>query len=232
MKKSILTLAMASAVILGSSSSFASDVDGLGVAVNYGLFSGATLEMSYPINDTFQVRGALSNGMGISETEEGDTDEEIDYAVEADGGIHRLAFDYHPFDGSFFLSAGYAVNNFSFDTSGTGTVSETVEIGDDEYVVTEDLTLNGGLDWDNGPTLSFGWGHSPAEGWGAMLEIGAIFTGAPNVSLTATGELDGQDVNDYEEVQDSLNDEEQKLKDDVADFTILPIFQAGITYRF
>ena len=230
MNKSIPSIVMASAVMISTNVS-ASSVDGLSVGVNYGLFSGPTLELTYPINDTFQVRGALSAGMGLSDESEGDTDQEIDYTAEADGGIHRLAVDYHPFGGTFFLSAGYAVNNFAFNTQGTGT--GTVDVGDETYEGAN-ISLKGQLAWSSAPTLSLGWGHSPSEGWGAIFEVGAIFTGAPDVSLTGTGTYnDGADnVNDAPEFIQALEDEKTDLKDDVADFTLLPIFQAGVTYRF
>jgi len=234
MKKSVFAIAIASSLMV-SSNVYASEVDGLGVAVNYGLFSGATLELTYPVHDAFQLRGALSNGMGLSETT---SDTDIDYEVEADGGIHRLAMDYHPFDGAFFLSAGYAINNFTFDANGKSSATETVNIGDDTYTVDTDLTLNGDLNWDSGPTLSLGWGHSPSEGWGAMLEVGVIFTGAASVTLTGSGSvtdpdtLETLDVSDSDIVRESLDAEEKKLEDDVADYPVLPIFQAGITYRF
>lgn len=228
MKKSVLSLAVSSALVFSSHVS-ASALDNVGLGVNYGLFSGPTLELTYPINDTFQVRGALSAGMGLSEESEGDDPNEIDYDVQADGGIHRLAIDYHPFDGTFFLSAGYAVNNFTLDSQGSGT--GTIEVGDEEFN-DANVDLKGQFAWSSAPTLSLGWGHSPAEGWGAIFEIGAIFTGAPDVSLTATGDVNGENVSENEVFQNAIIDEETRIKEDVADFEILPIFQAGITYRF
>lgn len=232
MKKLVLGTAMASFIAIPTLSS-ANSAEGLGLGINYGLFAGPTLELTYPLTDTLQVRGALSNGMGLSETA---SDTDIDYEVEAKGGINRLALDYHPFGNGFFLSAGYAVNNFNLDATGTSSATEVVEIGDDTYTVTSDVSLNGKLDWNNGPTISLGWGHSPATGLGFLLEIGAIFTGSADVSLSGTGTVtDGTDVLDVSNdptVQESLKAEEIKLENDVADYEYLPVFQAGITYRF
>lgn len=203
----------------------------LGIAVNYGVFSGATLEMSYPLTDTLQVRGAVSNGMGVSESS---SDSDIEYDVSADGGINRLALDYHPFGNSFFVSAGYAVNNFALDADGRVSDTDSVEIGDTQYTATSDVRLQGNLDWDSAPTLSFGWGHSPQKGLGFLVEIGAYFTGAPDVSLSGTGTVnDGtQDYDVSDEIADDLAREEKKLKDDVGDYDFLPMLQAGVTYRF
>jgi len=221
--------------VLGIASLFtfsnASAEGNLGIALNYGVFSGATLEMSYPLTDTLQVRGAVSNGMGVSESS---SDSDIDYDVTADGGINRLALDYHPFGNSFFVSAGYAVNNFALDADGRVSSAESVEIGDTQYTATSDVRLQGSLDWDSAPTLSFGWGHSPKQGLGFLVEIGAYFTGAPDVALSGTGTVnDGtQDYDVSSEIADDINREEKKLKDDVGDYDFLPMLQAGVTYRF
>ncbi|WP_040727187.1 hypothetical protein [Thiomicrorhabdus sp. Kp2] len=218
MKKLIL----ASALFAGSFAShslYASSMENVGLGINYGAFSGPSLELSYPISDTVQVRGALSGGMGLSETAK-DTD--IEYDVEADGGIHRIALDYHPFANGFFLSAGYAINNFELDASGSK--SGSVTVGNDTF--TGDVNINANIAWDNAPTLSLGWGHSPQQGLGFMIEAGAFFTGSPNTDIngTCTGTCTGFD--------EALKDEEVKLQKDVADYDFLPMLQAGITYRF
>lgn len=235
MKKIAITAALASSLVIVNAAQ-ANSVEGLGVSANYGLFSGPTLELTYPINDVLQIRGALSSGMNLSETT---SDTDIDYDVEADGGINRLALDYHPYGGTFFLSAGYAVNNFKLKANGTSAASGTVEIGDTQYLIDSEVNLNGKLDWESGATFSMGWGHSPAQGWGAMFEIGAIFTGAPDVSLSGTGLVEDAsnpgtqlDVSDSPEVQEAIRKEEDKIENDVGDYNFLPILQAGVTYRF
>lgn len=196
-------------------------IDNVGVAVNYGLISGPAMELTYPINDMLQVRGALSTGMGLSESA---SDTDITYDVKADGGINRLSMDYHPFSGTFFLSAGYAFNDFKLKSNGSKTAA-SVEVGNDTFSGT--VKINGNLEWDSAPMLSLGWGHSPSKGWGAMFEMGAIFTGGPNVSLTGT-------LNDASNaaLDAALKDEEIELKKDIGDYDFLPILQAGITYRF
>jgi len=219
MKKLLLTTLLGASTFAVSQSTLA--VDNVGVAVNYGLISGPALELNYPINDMLQVRGALSAGMGLSETS---NDSDINYDLKADGGINRLSMDYHPFSGTFFLSAGYAFNDFKLKSSGTKTAT-SVEVGNDTFSGT--VKINGNLDWDSAPMLSLGWGNSPSKGWGAMFEAGAIFTGAPNVSLAGTlnGSSDAT-------LNAALKDEETKLKNDVGDYDFLPILQAGVTYRF
>ena len=233
MRKTLLSLSLTA--LLTPLSANASSINGLGIGINYGAFSGPALEISYPITETLQLRGALSSGMNVSETESTDG---VDYDVSANGGINRLALDYHPFNNGFFLSAGYAINNFALDADGDVADTETVTIGDTDYTATSAVKLNGNLDWDNAPTLSIGWGHSPSEGLGFLIEVGAYFTGAPDVSLNGSGTVsDGTttfDVSDEiaDEITDDIRAEEKNLQDDVGDYDLLPMLQAGITYRF
>jgi len=224
MKKSILAVSMAQAVAL-SSNALASEIHGLGLAVNYGAFSGPTLELSYPVADTVQLRGAISSGMGLSETS---SDTDLEYDVNSDGGIQRLAVDYHPFMNGFFLSAGYAINNFELNSNASKT--GIVTVGDSDYAA--DVTIDANFTWDNAPTLSLGWGHSPSEGLGFMFEAGAFFTGNTQAGLSGTCSGACTDPVSGQTFESALVDEEKKLQKDVADFDFLPMLQAGITYRF
>ncbi len=219
------------AAIISPFSVQASSAENIGLGFNYGAFSGPTLEITYPISQSVQVRGAISGGMNLSED---DTTTDITYDVTADGGIHRLALDYHPFQNGFFMSAGYAVNNFAIDADATVRRDEELTIGDTKYTADGTVNLAGKLDWDNAPTLSLGWGHSPAKGLGFLVEIGAYFTGAADVSLNGTGRVsDGTTTYSVSnEIADDIRREEKNLEDDVADYKFLPLLQAGVTYRF
>ena len=230
MKKRIAKTLVVTAISAASISAQASSMDSIGVGLGYEAISGTTLELNYPINKQFQVRGSISGGMGLSETQ---VEDGITYKAEAGGGIHRLALNYHPFEGNFFLSAGYAINNFNFDLNGSGTGSVTV--GADNFA-NASLDLGGNVDWSNAPTLSLGWGNSPEKGWGMMAEFGVIFTGSPDLSLTGTGTYDNGggavDISSDPLFQNALKAEEDKLKNDLADANLLPIIQLQANYRF
>lgn len=223
MNKLALSTAVLTIMALPLSTS-ANETGGVGLGINYGLFSGPTLELSYLISDSLSVRGALSSGMGLDETVNG-AGTEPDYKVKTEGGIHRLVLDYRPMEGNFFLSAGYAINNFEINVN-SASISGVSTVGGQTGAAVN-LSLNGVIDWENAPMLTLGWGHSPAEGWGALFEIGAIFTGAPDVSLNSSGTFNGLAVS-----RALLDEEEARIKKDIADYDFLPILQAGITYRF
>ncbi|AHF02193.1 hypothetical protein THIAE_02385 [Thiomicrospira aerophila AL3] len=221
MKNALKNSLLASAIGLGMMATQVQADGGLGVGIGYGLLAGPTLELNYPINSYLVARGSVSSGMGLNQTNRVD---DVNYRIKADGGIHRLGLNYHPFQGSFFLSAGYAINQF--ELTANARESGTVTVGDDTFDGT--VAINGKLKWDNAPTLSLGWGHSPKQGWGALFEVGAIFTGAADVNLNGT-------INDNSRQQalnDALKNEERKLKDEVAKLDFLPILQLAVTYRF
>ncbi len=230
MKKQLLS-AMVFSVTTVSLSASANAFENVGLGINYGLFSGPTLELTYPITDTLSVRGGLSSGMVLSGSQDG-SGTEPDYKVKTEGEIHRLVLDYRPMGGNFFLSAGYAINNYEARANASHIISGPVTIGDQTYTTSANLSLKGVLDWENAPMISLGWGHSPESGWGALFEIGAIFTGAANVTLNGSGTVDGLDVSTNPTVRAALDAEEAKIKNDIADYDFLPVLQAGITYRF
>ncbi|VAW48947.1 hypothetical protein MNBD_GAMMA03-2114 [hydrothermal vent metagenome] len=49
-----------------------------------------------------QIRGAVSSGISTN-TKVNNTD--VNYKIQSDGGINRLALDYHPFESGLFFSA-------------------------------------------------------------------------------------------------------------------------------
>ncbi|MBF6058917.1 MULTISPECIES: hypothetical protein [Thiomicrorhabdus] len=224
---------MASALLVGFPliQAQAAEDANIAVGVNYGLLSGPTFEMTYAVSPKFQMRGSFSSGMGLSGHQKEDN---IDYKVEQDGGINRIAFDYHPFAGNFFISAGYAQNNVKFDMNAYSD-GETITLGNETYT-SKNANLFGQADWDNGATVTLGWGHSPTSGWGGIVELGAIFTGATNVNLSGTGEI-VKNGTTYDLATDpvalqALSEEEQKIQDDVSSVDVFPIVQVGINYRF
>lgn len=121
---------------------------------------------------------------------------------------------------------------FNFDISGTSTATN-ITVGDDTFN-NASVALGGNVNWSSAPTISMGWGNSPEEGWGLMAEFGVILTGAPDLSLSATGTYNGGAVNVASDpaFQDALRAEENKLKDDIAGANFLPIFQLQANYRF
>jgi len=135
MKKATLA-AFAAAMISGS---VMAETGSIGLGLGYGLLSGSTLQGTYVISPSFQARAALSTGMDMSGTA---TSGDWNYDTKQKNGQKRLALDWHPFEGSFFVSAGYAINDMTVEGNALQTANnQVVTIGDQTYTVNGDVNL-------------------------------------------------------------------------------------------
>jgi hypothetical protein len=136
--------------------------------------------------------------------------------------------DYHPFSGSFRLSAGAFYNGNELNA--TGKTTSTYEIGNNTYTGTQIGTLTGSTGFNKfAPYLGLGWDTSfgKGSGWGFVFDAGALFQGSPNVKLSASGPISND-----QDFQRNLAIEQSKLNDDLDNFKVYPYVALGVTYRF
>jgi hypothetical protein len=70
-------------------------------------------------------------------------------------------------------------------------------------------------------------------GWSFALDLGAIFLGAPEVSLTLDTPLPIDSIPGLRELVDEfLADEEADLEDEIGDYDVLPVISFSVGYRF
>lgn len=222
--------------VLASSGATAQEIGGVGLGVGYGLLTGPTLDINYAFNEYVQARANMSSGMDYSHS---DTVDAWKYQGKLQDGQKRLALDWHPFGGNFFLSAGYAFNDMSVNAnSNTARTGEVVSIGGQQFTVDGEAYLDGKLNWDNAPTVSLGWGNSPAKGFGFLVEAGVIFTGAANMKLDGHGTVRDANGNRFDFSSNDpylaglVDTERDKVRKELAKVDFLPILQLGVNYRF
>jgi hypothetical protein len=82
---------------------------------------------------------------------------------------------------------------------------------------------------DTAPFVGIGW-DTTFENPGVAFKFiaGAMFTGSPQVNLTASGGTLSNDPN----FQTQLAQEEQNLQNDIDAYEIYPVVQAGLTLSF
>ena len=134
-----------------------------------------------------------------------------------------LFADWHPFGSAFRVTAGLMGNSNELTGSSSST---SVEIGDTTYV---DVGLDAKLDFDStAPYLGIGWGNAVAtgKGWGFNVDLGVMYQGSGNVTLTPTGS--GASLVDSAD----LASEEQKFEDDIKGFKYYPVCTVGVSYKF
>lgn len=220
MKKISTILAVAAACLIPITSS--ADTGSIGVGLKGGTL-GAGVELSYPVSSM------LTLGIGINKfsTSRTDTTDGIDYDVDLNLQTISLLANFHPFAGSFRLTAGAMINNNELKMKADP--NATYDIGNTTYTAAEVGSLKAAVDFNKfAPYAGLGWGTSSDSGIGFTLDIGVLMQGKPNVDLSAKGGTLSSDPT----FQAELAKEEANAEDDIKGFTMYPVISAGIDIRF
>jgi hypothetical protein len=195
-------------------------------AVSLGIgTTGGVVEAQAELTPNIQLRG----GYNYFQYNHDDSYDDIRYNGDLDLSTVGAFVDFRPFGGSFIITGGAY---FGEKTLGlTAEPGQTYQIGGQTYSSAQVGTLSGSADLeDTAPFVGLGW-DTTFQGNGNIgfkLIAGAMFTGSPDVELTSTG---GSLSNDPT-FQSNLATEEQNLEDDVDDYKVYPVVQAGLTFRF
>lgn len=182
-------------------------------------------ELSVGLSDYWTVRGAAHWG---SYSVEGDTDD-MEYDCDLNLASGLATIEWNVFAGGFHIDAGVLLNGNNIDASGKAT-NGTITINDVDYTAEQAGTIKGGIDFNSvAPYLGLGWGN-PVDAdttWTFFFNLGVIFQGSPDVSLSADGRLS----TDATFLQ-NLQQEEQELQEDLDAFKYYPVIALGLTYKF
>jgi hypothetical protein len=180
---------------------------------------GLGVEGTFGLTEHFNARLGL-NKFDFDRT---DTIDDIEYDLDLEWQSISLLADWHPFGNEFRFTAGLLSN--SNELSGSST-SDSVTIGNTPY---GNVGLDAKLDFDaTAPYLGVGWGNalSANKGWGFNVDVGILYQGSGDVTLTPTGS--GASLVDPADIAA----EEQKFEDDIKDYKYYPVFSFGVSYRF
>lgn len=197
------------------------------VAVGGSLGStGGTLEAQMQITPTIQLRGGYNYfEYGVDDTYDG-----IAYDGDLDLTTWGAFVDLRPFSNSFIVTAGAYFGDKGLKLDATPT--QPVEIGNQTFTPAQVGRLNADAALkDTAPFVGFGWDttfQNSGPGMGFKFIVGAMFTGSPDVSMTSTGGTLSNDTN----FKTQLAIEAQKLQDDIDDYKVYPVVQAGVTWSF
>jgi hypothetical protein len=221
MKKIHSVLLAATLLAMGTTAN-AADSGGIAVEVKAGTLGGGA-EVNYAISPMFTV------GVGINKysASTDDTADDIDYDVDLDLQSIALLANYHPFSGTFRLTAGAMLNNNELNM--TAQPNGSYDIGGVNYTPSQVGTLEATVDFNSiAPYAGIGWGKSASSGFGFTLDVGVLFQGSPNVSFKAKGGTLSNDPS----FQSDLKQEESNAEDDIEGFDMYPVASLGINYRF
>lgn len=182
---------------------------------------GLTASGSYGIGNGLAVRGLVA-GFGSTDTDIDNLD--LDFASNAVGDASAsfnsvgLLVDYDLGTSGAFVSGGLMMMNLDLSAIATGDI--TLDNGANANTTVE---ADIGFSNDVAPMVSVGYAQDLGGNWGLYGEVGAIFTGGFDVSLTETG------GNNFS--QADLDAEVSSIRDDL-DINAFPFVSLGASFRF
>ena len=142
--------------------------------------------------------------------------------------------DWRVFGGGFRVSVGAVVSGTKVDAVGRPDVNGNFQIGNNTYTSSQIGSLNGTFKFGNSvaPYIGFGWGNVVGnEGhFSVLFDVGAIYAGTPNVTLTANCTAGVQEV--CAQLQTDVDTEKQKLEQNLTLLKWYPVVGLGFGYRF
>ena len=163
------------------------------------------------------------------------------------GDLHLMnvdaLWDYFPFGGRFHLSGGALLyNGNKLDVVGNVPAGQQFDIGSDSYrsSTTDPIHGTGSLHMNRfAPMAMVGFGN-PAHGDNALavsFDVGVAYVGAPKVTLNFAGsacDVSGLNCSSatQSDFQQSVVNEQAKLNRNVSSYSLYPVVQMSIGYRF
>lgn len=203
----------------------------LGIAVRAGTLGGG-LEFDVGLDRAFGMRigySAFNFNHSLSTSE-------VNYR----GSIHlsnvTALFDWHPFRGGFHLTAGAVGENTHLDVTAQP-YSGVYTLNGNTYSTSQLGHLYGQAKFANStaPYIGIGWGNPVGMNsrLHLLLDIGAIYTGYPRVTLNAvcgTADPAGSPVCDA--IQSDAAVEQQNLSAKLHKTQWYPVINLGLSVRF
>ena len=138
-----------------------------------------------------------------------------------------LLADWHPFAGSFHLTAGAYYNDNRFDLSGQASAGSYTFNGT-TYTVAEAGSVSARVTFNSvAPYLGLGWSNAgDGPGLHFTSDIGVMYQGKPTASVTATNPTQNA------QLAADVAASQAQLQSDLNSFQWYPVLQFGVNYRF
>ncbi len=230
--RAALTLCMLALVELLLGAAPAGADEPMAVALRLGT-TGIGLDYDFALGEHFSARVGYS---GFQYDHSVDTSD-VDYSGKFKLSMANAVLDWYVFNGGFRLSAGMVGNGTKLDVTGKPNANGSYTINNNVYSSGDVASLNGQLKFGNSvsPYVGLGWGKSVGtqQHLHFLVDLGAIYGGTPNVTLTAecgSGAPPGSAL--CTQLQSDVLAEKTKLQDDVTLVKWYPVLDFGLAYRF
>ena len=198
---------------------------GPGVIVKAGTL-GAGLDIGWAFNESLDARVSL-NGYSTDDTF---TESDIAYTADIDLATAGLLLDWHPFRGSFRLSAGVYANNNELSATGRPT-GGTFVINGVTYNASDIGSLNGLIAFDSAsPYLGLGFGRMSKSGFKFTFDLGVLYQ-KPDATLNVVCGA-GLPAPTCTQLQSDVAAEQAQLNDELDDYRYYPVVAIGVGWVF
>ena len=201
---------------------------GVGATVKVGTL-GIGADLTVGVNEAANLRfgvNALNLDIDIeSDDEESSSSTAEEINLEFSLMTAAALVDWHLFHGHLRLTCGVMLNNNEFDLTAPG---DSVELNGRDYTVT---SLSGNVTFDSiAPYAGIGGGNAVGEDgrWSFAWDLGVMFQGDPDVTLSATASNPTQQAL----VDAAIAEEIKDIEDDTDAMSMYPVVMIGIGYRF
>lgn len=221
MRKNFSIYLLLGIVMLGLPSSVLAQKK-LAIGVNGGTY-GVGGELTYRLSDRINARAGYHAITYSHSDSYNDLEVGIDYTGNLDVSNIALMVDFFPFKKVLKLTAG--VYLMDWNINGNAIPNEAYEFDDTHSFEPERLgTLTADVSYPDGPApyVGFGFGNQVAKGLPLkmIIDIGAVYTGAPQVTMTGSG-LIAPTSDNAQSIQEGLNE-----------FEWYPVARVGFSFAF
>lgn len=242
--KNLGMLAISAAVMLAASPAFADErvVTDEGVAT-FSFFKPASVRaevgttgyggaVSYNVNPYVGVTLGY-NGGDISWSDDVSVNGST-YDLEMENNTAYLNAEIRPFANWFYMAAGTAYLDNDYDLKGKADGTGTIKINGENYQAVSGTTgtLSGKMKYKNNiaPYLGLGFSPSITSRFGVFGEVGAYYTGNPEVNLVANNLVDSTGTVSLT-AQDAADADARKIRNDDK-YKWAPVAKVGLSLRF
>ncbi|MDL4860713.1 hypothetical protein NPJ88_000050 [Halomonas elongata] len=213
------------AILMAVGSQASAAEDNVSVAAIAGT-TGFGADVAWRFHDNFGLSAGYTGGL----TWDGDYDtDEVNYEGNLDISASSLKLAYHPFGGSFYLTAGAMLPDMEANVDGRAKNNEQFDFNGNTYTTAQLGTVHGKMTIANSvqPYLGMGWRSTHESGLGFFSEFGVMSTDV-DVDLSTSNNYEASNA----QFRRDLEEEEQELKDDADKLSVYPVVQLGVSYTF
>ncbi len=211
------------AVVMLPAAASAADV---GVSLDGGT-TGVGLHISTPVFDSLNARV----GFGLFNFSKSISKNSVDYSAKLKIKNVDVLADWFPFENGFRLTGG-GVLNFNKFHAHAKPKSGNYTFNGNTYLASQAGNIDGRIDFDRfAPYFGIGWGNAVAKSakWGFTADLGVMFQGSPDSSLSSSGCSAGVAV--CANLARDLDVENKSLRHKI-DYRYWPVVRIGVFYKF